>query len=132
MLLDGAKDLTGSRSRPAVVFLFLVCTKSPHGARPCARPEKEKLIMMTSVRGLLALAACLTVLSGCGSSGSSVDVGSDCFTADAGVEATDCGSLKCFCGSDSFPGVCSQACTKQADCAALGDDMSCAKDHCTG
>jgi hypothetical protein len=90
--------------------------------------------MMTFVRGLLTLVACLTALSGCGSSGSgsSVDVGSSCFSADAGVEATDCGSLECLCPSDPVPGVCSQACSKQADCDALGDDMSCAQDFCAG
>ena len=90
--------------------------------------------MMTSRRGLIALVACLATLTGCGSSGSgsSVDVGSSCFSADAGVEATDCSSLKCLCPRDPVPGVCSQTCSKQADCDALGDDMSCAADFCTG
>lgn len=94
--------------------------------------------MVTSSRCLLALVACLAALTGYNSSGSSssssVDVGSDCFSADAdaGTKATDCGSLECLCPRDPVPGVCSQACSKQADCAPLGDDMSCAKDFCAG
>jgi hypothetical protein len=79
-----------------------------------------------------ALVVFSAALSGCGSSGSSVDVGSDCTAADAGVAATDCGSLQCLCPRGDVPGVCSKTCTKQADCASLGDDMSCAKDFCTG
>lgn len=91
---------------------------------------------MTFERGLIAHVVCLTLLSGCGSSGSgsSAEVGSDCFSADtdAGTEATDCGSLKCFCPRDPVPGVCSQTCSKDSDCTALGDDMSCAIEFCTG
>lgn len=88
--------------------------------------------MMKLGWSLVALAVFSAALSGCGSSGSSVDVGSDCTTADAGVPASDCGSLQCLCPVDTIPGVCSRTCTKAADCASLGDDMSCAKDFCTG
>lgn len=80
----------------------------------------------------IVLVAFSAALTGCGSSGSSVDVGSDCFGAHAGTPATDCGSLQCFCIRGTVPGVCSRSCMKQADCASLGDDMSCAKDFCTG
>lgn len=86
---------------------------------------------MSFVRGLIALVACLALI-GCSESGSSAEVGSDCFTADAGTEATDCGELKCLCPSDAIPGVCSKTCSKGSDCDALGDDMSCAKDFCPG
>ena len=88
--------------------------------------------MMTFGRGLIALVACLTALSGCGSSSSSDEVGASCFSADAGVEATDCGSLKCFCPRDPVPGVCSKACSTDADCASFGDDTTCAKDFAAG
>jgi hypothetical protein len=77
----------------------------------------------------------LTALSGCGSSSSSSsseEVGASCFAADAGVEATDCGSLQCLCIEGSIPGVCSQTCTKDADCASFGDGMSCATEFCPG
>lgn len=85
---------------------------------------------------LLAITMFSAALIGCGGSGSSssssVDVGSDCFAPDAGMGPTDCGSFQCLCIRGSVPGVCSQTCTKAADCASLGDDMSCAKDFCTG
>ncbi|MFS8068771.1 MAG: hypothetical protein ACMG6S_20615 [Byssovorax sp.] len=90
--------------------------------------------MTTFGRGLMALVACSMMLIGCGGSGSgsSDEVGSSCFGADAGTPATDCGSLTCFCIRGDVPGVCSKACSKDSDCASFGDDMSCAIDFCTG
>ena len=91
--------------------------------------------MTTFGRCLIALAACSMMLVSCGGSGSgsTEDVGTSCFAADAGMEPTDCGSLKCLCTArDPAPGVCSQACSKRSDCDALGEGMSCAKDFCTG
>jgi hypothetical protein len=95
----------------------------------------KRIVMMKLGWSLIAVAIFAMPLSGCGGSGSSAEVGSTCFSADAdaGTPATDCGTLTCLCAvGASYPGVCSETCRSKADCASLGDDVSCAKDKCTG
>jgi hypothetical protein len=70
------------------------------------------------------LVLAIALLAACSSD---PEPGESCTTDD------DCGSLDCHCVVEdgAVPGVCSETCTDDADCATLGDGYSCSVDFCT-
>jgi len=80
------------------------------------------------MRTLKVLATALLFTFSLAFCGSDPEAGESCMSED------DCGEglLSCYCKIETVPGVCSKTCSSDADCASVGEGLTCSMNFCTG